>query len=186
MNPRISCLVAVIVLGSLAAAEAQDAAAASSLARYQGTEARFVWATEPDTVKRGTLVRGDGTSITFAVPGEGQVTLPTTAVSRLDVFAGKKRRTWQGLVAGAALGIALGFAAKVDSVACEDSYTTACSRSEALATYGGAGALVGALVGSAFQAERWTPVALPALRTSAVSLGRGSRTHLQVGVTIRF
>jgi hypothetical protein len=131
-------------------------------------------------------VRGDGTSVTFTVPVEGQVTLPTTSVSRLDVYAGKKRRTWQGLLAGAAVGIALGFAAKVDSVACEDSYTTACSRSEALATYGGAGALVGALVGTAFQSERWTPVALPALRSSALSPGRGSRTPLRVGVTIRF
>jgi len=186
MNRPMSCLVAALVLGSLARAEAQDAAAPSSLARYQGALARFVWATEPGAVKRGTLVRGDGTSITFAVPGEGEVTLPTTSVSRLDVYAGKKRRTWQGLIAGAAVGIALGFAAKVDSVACDDSYTTACSRSEALATYGAAGALVGALVGTALQSDRWTPVTLPALRTSTAAWGRGRRMPPQVAVTIRF
>jgi hypothetical protein len=184
MNQPISCLVAAVVLGPVAMAAAQDAPA--TLARYQGAQARFVWATEPGALKRGTLVRGDGTSITFAVAGEGEVTLPTTSVSRLDIYAGKKRRTWPGLVAGAAVGIALGFTANVDAVACQDSYTTACSRGEALATYGAGGALLGALVGTLIQSDRWTPVALPALRTSAVFAGRGNRMPLRLGVTFRF
>jgi hypothetical protein len=184
MNPPISCLAAALVLGPVATAAAQDAPA--TLARYAGSQARFVWTTEPGAVKKGTLVRGDGTSITFAVPGEGEVTLPTTSVSRLDVYAGKKRHTWHGLVAGAAVGVGLGFAAKVDADGCNDSYTTACSRGEALATYGGVGTLVGALVGSLIQSDRWTPVVLPALRTSSVSTGRGSRMALRLGVTFRF
>jgi hypothetical protein len=184
MNRPISCLAAALVLGPVAMATAQDAP--STLRRYQGAQARFVWTTEPGAVKKGTLVRGDGTSLTFALPGEGEVTLPTSSVSRLDVYAGKKRRTWHGLVAGAAVGVALGFAAKVDSVDCKDSYTTACSRGEALATYGGAGALVGALVGTFIQSDRWTPVALPTLRTSSASAGRGSRMPLRFGVTFRF
>jgi hypothetical protein len=184
MNPPISCLAAALVLGPVATAAAQDAPA--SLARYQGAQARFVWATEPGALKRGTLVRGDGTSITFAVPGEGEVTLPTTSVSRLDIYAGRKRHIWHGLLAGAAVGIALGFTNKVDSARCKDSYTTACSRAEALATYGGTGALVGALVGTFIQSDRWTPVALPALRTSAAFAGRGSRMPLRLGVTFRF
>lgn len=184
MNPRISFLAAVLVLGSVATAAAQDAPA--SLARYQGAQARFVWATEPGAIKKGTFVRGDGTSITFAVPGEGEVTLPTTSVSRLDILAGKKRRTWHGLVAGAAVGVALGFAAKVNADRCSDSYTTACSRGEALATYGAGGALVGALVGSLIKSDRWTPVVLPPVRTSAAPAGRGSRVALRLGVTFRF
>jgi hypothetical protein len=184
MNRPISCLVGALVLGPVAMAAGQDAPV--TLARYQGAQARFVWTTEPGAVRKGTLVRGDGTSITFAVPGEGEVTLPTTSVSRLDVYAGKKRRTWQGLVAGAAVGIALGFTNKVDSVACKDSYTTACSRGEAVATYGAGGALAGALVGTFIQSDRWTPVALPALRTSAAFAGRGSGMPLRLGVTFRF
>lgn len=184
MNRPISCLAAALVLGPVALAAAQDAPA--TLARYQGAQVRFVWKTEPGAVKRGTLVRGDGTSITFALPGEGQVTLPTTSVSRLDIYAGRKRHTWHGLVGGAAVGVALGFAAKVDADRCNDSYTTACSRGEALATYGGGGALVGALVGTLIQSDRWTPVVLPALRTSAVPAGRAGRMPLRFGLTFRF
>jgi len=183
MNPRVSCLVAALGLGPATMAAAQDAPA--TLARYQGAQARFVWTTEPGSVKRGTLVRGDGTSITFALPGEGEVTLPTTSLSRLDVFAGKKRHTWHGLAAGLAVGVALGFTSKVDSVACKDSYTTACSRGEALATYGAGGALVGALVGTFIQSDRWTPVALGTLRTPVTSAG-GKGPPLRLGVTFRF
>ena len=184
MSRPVSCLVAALVLGPVATAAAQDAPA--TLARYQGAQARFVWTTEPGAVKRGTLLRGDGTSITFAVPGEGEVTLPTASVGRLDVYAGRKRHTWQGLVAGAAAGVALGFTNKVDRVRCKDSYTTACSRGEALATYGGAGALAGALVGTFVRSDRWTAVPLASLRTPAASAGGVRGTPLRLSVSFRF
>jgi hypothetical protein len=183
MKQTVSCLAAAFVLGPVAMAAAQDSTA--SLSRYQGVQARFEWKSQPGLVKKGTLVRAAGTSITFSVPDEGEVTMPAASLTRLDVYAGTKRRTWQGLVAGAALGIGLGFVAKVDDVECKDSYTTACSRGEALATYGGAGVLVGALVGTLIKSDRWTPVALGTLRRSA-ALGGPARTPLQLSVTIRF
>ena len=183
MNRPVSCLAAAFVLGPVMAA-AQDAT--SSLSRYQGVPARFEWRSQPGLVKKGTLVRAAGTSITFSVPGEGEVTMPAASLTRLDVYAGTKRRTWQGLVVGAALGIGLGFVAKVDEVECKDSYTTACSRGEALATWGGAGVLVGALVGTLIKSDRWTPVALPPRRTAMLPGGRADTASLRLGVTFRF
>lgn len=186
MNRLTSCLAVALVLTPLANVHAQDAAPPLALSRYLGSQARFVWTTEPGATKRGVLVRGDARSLTFSLAGEGEVTFPTSSVSRLDILTGRKRHTWQGLVAGAALGIALGFTSNVDSVECKNSYTTACSRGEALATYGGGGALVGALAGTLLQSDRWTPVALSTLRTSSAAAGRGHRMPLRLAVTFRF
>lgn len=182
MYRNASCLIVALALVPVAAT-AQDAPA--SLSAYQGRTARYIWATEPGTLKKATVVRGDGRSITFAVAGEGEVTLPTSSVTRLEVFDGRKRHTWVGLLAGAALGVGLGYAAKVDADTCKDSYTTSCSRGEAVATYGGAGALVGALVGALIQSDRWTPIAVGGLLRSS-ALGSRGAPRLGVSLAIRF
>jgi hypothetical protein len=75
----------------------------------------------------------------------------------------RKRQWLPGLLAGAALGVAMGFSVDVDPVRCEFDGNYFCGRGSAVAAMSGTGVALGALVGSLFKKDIWTPVALDAL-----------------------
>jgi hypothetical protein len=157
--------------GALAQSTVQPPQAAGEpvpLTLPMGARVRVQTMAAPGSWIRGILVSADSASVALvpenAPPlGANQLRVPTASVGRFELQTGSQRRWLYGLAAGVALGVAVGFAADVDPVACEFDYDYMCSRGEALA-YGvlGMGA-VGAGVGALIKTDKWTPVALDAL-----------------------
>ncbi len=126
---------------------------------------------------KGVLAGADSGTIALvpdgAPPlGPNQLRLPREAVTRFEIATGKKRQWLPGLVVGAALGVAMGFAIDVDPVRCEFDDNYACSRGEAVALLGGTMAALGAGVGSLVRRDVWTPVGLDALGPPPARVGR--------------
>lgn len=104
--------------------------------------------------------------------GPNQLKLPREAVTRFELATGNKRQWLPGLVVGAALGVALGFAMDVDPVRCEFDDNYFCSRAGAVAAMGATSAAMGAGIGALVRKDVWTPVALEALGPSPARVGR--------------
>jgi hypothetical protein len=93
-------------------------------------------------------------------------------VTRFEMATGKKRQWLPGLVVGAVLGVALGFAVDVDPVRCEFDTNYYCSRGEAVGIMGGGSAAMGAGIGALVKRDVWTPVGLDALGPPPARVGR--------------
>jgi hypothetical protein len=121
-----------------------------------------------------------------------ELRLPRETVTRLELVTGKKRQWLPGLVIGAVLGVAMGFATDVDPVRCEFDNNYACSRGEAVGLMGGFSAAMGAGIGALVKRDVWTPVGLEALgpppaRVSRTGLGlHAVPGGLALGVSVRF
>jgi hypothetical protein len=166
-------LVLVAVLGGHAsAALAQAPAEPALLTLPMGARVRLQTAAAPGHWMKGVLVSADSASIAIvpeeAPPlGANQLRVPSASVARFELKTGGKRQWLIGLVAGVAVGVAVGATADVDPVACKYDYNYECSRGEALALYGVGFAAMGAGIGALIKTDRWTPVALDALAPPA-------------------
>jgi hypothetical protein len=161
-------LVVVAIAASPALAAAQSAAQPEPLRLPMGSRVRLQTASTPGSWTKGILTSADSSSVSLvpedAAPvGDNRLSLPTASVTRLDLKTGSKRHWLIGLVAGAAVGLAVGATSDVDPVACHYDYDYECSRGEALAIYGFGFAGLGAGVGALVKTDRWMPVALDAL-----------------------
>ena len=113
-------------------------------------------------------------------------------MTRLEIATGKKRQWLPGLLIGAAVGVAMGFAIDVDPVRCKFDDNYACSRGEAVGLMGGTLAVVGAGVGALVKKDVWTPVGLDALgpppaRVSRTGLGlRAVPGGVALGLSVGF
>jgi hypothetical protein len=151
--------------------------------------------TEPDLVRPNpfvtTLVRLTPDSMTVvASSGGAELSIPNSAVTRLEVSGGKQGRALRGLGIGMAVGTAVGgLAWALGSGSCEgelcgtgiDDAVSATFGSLALVTGALGGATVGLLIGAARPAERWDPVPL-ALGGALPESGNGYRVGLSVAV----
>jgi hypothetical protein len=163
---------------------AQAAAEPVLLTLPTGARVRLHTMAAPGAWIKGILVSADSASVALvpenAPPlGANQLRVPSGSVGRFELHTGSKRHWLRGLLAGVALGVAIGFSMDVDPVACEFDYDYACSRGEAVA-YGalGMGALGGG-VGALIKTDRWTPVALDALGPPAPRVsGLGPRLRV--------
>jgi hypothetical protein len=109
----------------------------------------------------GTLVRLQCDVLDVAREDGVVASIPATSIAKLEVSSGKKRSTLLGLFSGAALGVAL----TLITIRCEKPgfcEDTAGYRTLGLVVFGGGGAAVGALVGTAIRTERWTTVRISA------------------------
>jgi hypothetical protein len=113
-------------------------------------------------------------------------------VTRLEIVAGKKRQWLPGLLLGAVLGVAMGFAVPVDPVACQVDANYSCSRGDAVGLLGGTLAVAGAGIGALVHKDVWTPVGIDALgpppgRLSLAAPGaRVAHGGLAFGLSVRF
>jgi len=146
---------------------------------------------------KGVLASADSGTIALvpegAPPlGPNQLRLPREAVTRFEMATGKKRQWLPGLVVGAVLGVAMGFAMDVDPVRCEFDDNYFCSRGGAVAAMGATSAAMGAGIGALVKRDVWTPVGLDALgpplaRVSRTGLGlHAVPGGLALGVSVRF
>jgi hypothetical protein len=191
-----------LVLTAFMAALAGDALAQGApepptLRLPVGARVRVRPVAAPGDWVQGTLVSADADGIGFlpenAPPLAGsELRLPRGTVARLEVATGKKSHWLRGLVVGAVLGVAMGFAIDVDSTKCQFDDNYACSRGEAVGILGGFFAAAGAGVGALVKTESWMPVALDALGPSADAGARvrpavrASADGLALGVSVTF
>ena len=168
----LAVLVLAAIVGARTSALAQPAAEPLLLRLPMGARVRLQTAAAPGSWMRGILLSADSASIGLvpenAPPlGANQLVVPSTSVGRFELQTGIKRHWLHGLVAGLALGVALGFTLNVDPVACKYDYDYACSRGEAVAYSGLGSGAIGAGIGALIKTERWTPVAVDALAPPA-------------------
>jgi hypothetical protein len=117
----------------------------------------------------------------------GQHIVPVTSLTRLEVSLSRKRHTLKGAIIGAAIGVGLGFAFKVDPQECNSAgSSTFCSRGEAVAGGTLVGVGIGALVGALVRTDRWTPIDLETLKHASPLAARSSRLVPSAALTIRF
>lgn len=133
-----------------------------------GARVRVRTQSAPGDWIKGVLAGADAESIALvpdgAPPlGPNQLRLPRQAVTRFELVTGTTRHWLRGLVIGAALGVAMGFAIDVDPERCQFDDNYACSRGGAVALMGGTSAVLGAGIGAFFKKDVWTPVGLDAL-----------------------
>jgi hypothetical protein len=187
-GPLLAALLGLLTADALAQALPEPAA----LKLPVGGRVRIRTQAAPGDWIKGTLAGADSGSIALVpdgVPqlGANELRLPSATVTRLELVTGKKRQWLQGLVIGAALGVAMGFAIDVDPVRCEFDDNYACSRGEALALMGGTLGAVGAGIGALVRKDVWTPVGIDALGPPPVRVtlaaGPGG---LALGVSVRF
>jgi hypothetical protein len=191
MRPTLPLAAGFLILlasGSLA----QDVPQPPALELPVGARVRARTQAAPGDWIKGVLAAADAGSIAL-VPdgapslGPNQLRLPRETVTRLELVTGKKRQWLPGLVIGAALGVAMGFAIDVDPVRCEFDDNYACSRGEALGLMGGTFGAVGAGIGAMVRKDVWTPVGLDALGPPPVRVtlvaGPGG---LALGLAVRF
>jgi hypothetical protein len=166
------------LLGSLATdALAQAVPEPPTLELPVGARVRVRTQAAPGDWIKGVLTGADSGAIALvpdgAPPlGPNQLRLPREAVTRFEMATGKKRQWLPGLVVGAVLGVALGFAVDVDPVLCEFDINYYCSRGEAVGIIGGSSAAMGAGIGALVKRDVFTPVGLDALGPPPARVGR--------------
>ena len=153
-----------------------------------GTRARV---TAPDCGLRRqatTVETVHGDTLVFAsAPSRNSIPIncPMASVAQLEVSTGRRPQTLRvagiGLLAGAAVGVPMGFAYANDD-GCAGLAKWACAPLGA-GILGASGALIGALVGSQIQSDHWKEIPLDRLRVSVAPQRDG---RFAFGVRIAF
>jgi hypothetical protein len=160
-----SLLIAAAVLATPAAIPlaAQDGTALQADARVRlMTVGANRWVT-------GKLLAAPADSVKLLAGDTVPMALATSSLARLEVSRGMRRQTGRGLRIGTAVGAVAGF---ILGVATYEECTGFCIGDPGqggtgliAGVLGGAFGLgIGALIGSSFEAERWSPMPLPASR----------------------
>jgi hypothetical protein len=184
-------MAAVFLAGSGSAAFAQAPPAPPPLELPAGLKVR-VWTYSMGGQRiEGTLLSADSSAVTLIPKGgppllAGEMRLPASDVTRLDVALDKKRHWLEGALIGAVAGLAMAFTDDVDPVLCEVNENVLCSRGEAVLVYGLTSVGLGAGIGAFIRTDRWTPVALDAFGPPSPPVLRESWAPLSFGVSVRF
>jgi len=158
MRILVGALLSFVVAAGV---DAQATAAAPALLRT-GARVRVSAINDPSTLRVGTVawVSADTLEVRLA-EGDTVVSLAYREIAQLDVSAGRRRHTLEGasigLVIGVAAGVISGYVAGDDppgwvSFSAEDKATIGG------AVLGGAGLIVGTIVGSNHVNETWQPI----------------------------
>lgn len=151
------CLPAVLLLAPVTATLAQQRAPLDPGQRLRITAPGLGMEQQAALLER---VRGD----TLVVTADSTVSVPVTAVTRLEVFRGRSGHAWTGAVIGAGAGAAVGTVTAV--LVCESAWCTV-DGGVIMAGLGIgilSGGLAGAGVGALIKSDRWEDVPLDRLR----------------------
>jgi hypothetical protein len=165
-------LFTLLVLGAALPALGDDSLSGLSV----GARVRL---TAPSVSRRplvGQLVR-ESAALEIRRDDGSSASVPIRSIEKLQVSSGRKRKTLVGAVCGAALGVgtALITLRCKHPGFCEDNYINA-----GLVVFGGGGAVVGALVGTAIRTEHWKTVPVPIARPAGAAGGN------LLSLTLRF
>ncbi len=185
MTARAIGCAAFLVLFATTLLPAQEPEAPPLTPLPSGARARLSTTTLPGML-HGYVVRSDAKSVTFLVENGGEQTVSVSNLTRLDISVARKRQMLKGAIIGTVLGFGLGFAFDVDPQDCGYYSDNFCSRGEALAGATLVGAGMGALIGTFFHSDRWSPVDLGAWRRSSAPSVSTARLGPTVGFTVRF
>jgi len=187
MTFRFVAVVVVSVLGSASSLIAQQPVEPPPLSLPSGVRAR-VWSTTFPGAIRGILMRSDAKAVYVSPEAVGTLkAVPLESITRLDLALDEKRNTLKGLLYGTAIGLAGGFAWKVDPTTCHDpSSTDFCSRGEAVGGGALGGAALGALIGFLIKTDRFTTMDLGSFKHAPAPAVRQSRASLAFSVAFRF
>ncbi len=204
---RTAVIFATVAAGNVHALGAQVAASGATAVVAPGARVRVTTGGEAPFV--GTLLRENADTLVAELPSGASLAVARPRVARLEVSGGVQRRTWQGagigLLAGAAVGAAVGFATytRTDCGDSELGQVIVCPLvdgfSRNVAVYGdalligAAGSIVGALIGHAGH-ETWIPVSVARVGTAEVQPGARrvglvlpvARRAVGVGISAQF
>jgi hypothetical protein len=124
-------------------------------------------------------MRGDTVVLVEDRAGQGLWSIPYSELRSLHLSTGQKRNNARYIVRGAGVGAAGGFVLGLAFAATVQPSDTG-RKYKRITTGGfvaGAGALIGAVVGSRFHAEAWSPINLPR-RLSLIPARHGLRIEL--------
>ncbi len=157
-------------------AYARDESGASSVITV-GNRIRLLAPTVASERIQGTVVGMDSTALTIARESGARLAVPRDAVTRLEVFDGRRRQTLAGVLLGAALG-----AVVVGSNPCVNEGCAHGFSGEFAAIGAVGGSLWGGIVGALVKRDHWSAVALDDVRvTLGPTEGRGVRVSVSVG-----
>jgi hypothetical protein len=187
MKTRCLAVFLAVVGTSASAAVAQEPPPPPHLKLPAGVRVRVRTYSLAGHTIEGTLLSADSGTVKLVPKSEqpllgGEMKLPASDVSRMDVALGKKSHWWQGALIGAAIGLAMALTDDVDPVLCKTNENVLCSRGEAVAVYGLTSTAIGAGVGALIRSDRWTPVALDTLGPPV----REAQGSLSLKLTFRF
>jgi hypothetical protein len=131
------------------------------------------------TINVGTLTSLEGGALTFVRPGEVKTPTRVTLhqLERLEVSRGTTRKTLVGGAVGAVVSVAL-YAVLLSSLPSNEPSVygqdlllpDAGTKVAGLFAFGGAGFIVGAIMGSTYKTDRWVTVSLRDLRVGSVAV----------------
>ena len=141
-----------------------------------GTKVRLL---APDVVSQriqGTVVESNLESVVVGTEGQGRLTVPWQAITRLEVSAGQHSHTRKGFFIGAGAGAAL----SVVLPKCVNEGCTSDAGFDATfaVLYGLSGGACGALIGTMVKTDKWNSV--PVRVAVAPTPGRGIRVVMSV------
>ena len=141
----------------------------------------------PAASGRYVIERHSGQTLTLRDSTGSTVQIPLASVTELSVSRGRRpagaralRGAGFGLLVGAGSGAVIGFVSGDDP----DGFISLTAEEKALGMgvlLGGAGALIGTVIGLLSRGEEWEPVPLSSIRTGASSDG-----GMTIGYTMRF
>lgn len=129
-------------------------------------------------VVQGVVVESNPESVVVGTEGQGRLTVPWRAITRLEVSSGERSNATKGFLIGVGAGAALSVVLpKCDNEGC--SSDAGFDATFAIA-YGLIGGAIGKIIGSQVKSEKWRPV--PVGVAVAPTRGRGIRVVVSINL----
>jgi hypothetical protein len=152
-----------------------------------GSKVRFFAPTTIEGQQKGIIQHVDEKALTLTLDNRTSITVPRSAITRLELSTGQKRQWVKGMVIGGVIeGVGLAATATIQqdcSAASNSNDLCFTSRAEAFGVGVAVGAIAGAGIGALFKSDRWNAVPLEAVR---VSLARTRRRGLELSLSVGF
>jgi hypothetical protein len=177
------CLLSLVVLAVLALpASARSGERSTDLSPITvGSRIRLSAPVIISKKVQGTVAEINMDSLVVVTDGQARLSLPTRAITQLEVSTGRHRKTLSGMAIGAATGVALSVVLPKCVI---EGCTSDVGFDPTFALLGAlGGSMWGAMIGSFVTADRWTLVSRNDVRLMALpSRGRGVGLALSVSL----
>lgn len=150
-----------LCFATLLCANSNSGSAQTTPSYHPGALIRLRTSAQPSEWQVGTFLGRDSDSIRIQLPALSRpASIPVLAITSLEISSGRRSNSRKGALIGGLVGVGTGLLfIPAAAEACEDTCVLRVPAAIALlaGVLGGAGAGVGALIGSASTSERWQP-----------------------------